>query len=303
MGLLDNVGGNAAGMGMGLIGQWASGWINKDYNEEQAEIAEKRKRSLMEWQAKYNSPVEQMKRLKEAGLNPAMLYGQSGATGTMSDVQAPQANVSTNDGVSGMGIQLMMAQKQMQLIDSQINKNNVEANKTQGVDTELVSVNIKNVMQDTNNKGVLQRLTSLQADYQEVENMYQKELTEANIKEINAKVKYINQDTERLLLSNDITRSSKNELIRTNFLNNAMLLSNIAKNSAQINEIKANIDVLKSTKDYNIVKTQGEKLLNIINGVEAETTKNTGMKSQTGELGVLVNGLRAGLNGFIKLLE
>lgn len=303
MGLLDNVGGNAAGMGMGLIGQWASGWINKDYNEEQAEKAEKRKRSLMEWQAKYNSPVEQMKRLKEAGLNPAMLYGQSGATGTMSDVQAPQANVSTNDGVSGMGIQLMMAQKQMQLIDSQINKNNVEANKTQGVDTELVSVNVKNVMQDTNNKGVLQRLTSLQADYQEVENMYQKELTEANIKEINAKVKYINQDTERLLLSNDITRSSKNELIRTNFLNNAMLLSNIAKNSAQINEIKANIDVLKSTKDYNVVKTQGEKLLNIINGVEAETTKNTGMKSQTGELGVLVNGLRAGLNGFINLLE
>lgn len=303
MGLLSNVANNATGMGLGLIGQWASGWINKGYNEEQAEKAMERKKNLMEWEAKYNSPEEQMKRLKAAGLNPAMIYGQSGATGTMSDVQAPQANVSTNDGVSGMGIQLMMAQKQMQLIDSQINKNNVEANKTQGVDTELVSVNIKNVMQDTNNKGVLQRLTSLQADYQEVENMYQKELTEANIKEINAKVKYINQDTERLLLSNDITRSSKNELIRTNFLNNAMLLSNIAKNSAQINEIKANIDVLKSTKDYNVVKTQGEKLLNIINGVEAETTKNTGMKSQTGELGVLVNGLRAGLNGFINLLE
>ena len=117
------------------------------------------------------------------------------------------------------------------------------------------------------------------------------------------KVKYINQDTERLLLSNDITRSSKNELIRTNFLNNAMLLSNIAKNSAQINEIKANIEVLKSTKDYNVVKTQGEKLLNIINEVEAETTKNTGIKSQTGELGVLVNGLRAGINDFIKLFE
>ena len=303
MGLLSNVGSTAAGMGLGLIGQWAGGYINRSYNEEQAEKAEKRKRSLMEWQANYNSPEEQMKRLKAAGLNPAMIYGQNGATGTMSDVQAPQANVNTNDGASGMGIQLMMAQKQMELIDSQINKNNVEANKTQGVDTELVSANIKNVMQDTNNKVVLQKLTSLQTDYQAIENMYQKELTEANINEINAKVKYINQDTERLLLSNDITRSSKNELIRTNFLNNAMLLSNIAKNSAQINEIKANIDVLKSTKDYNVVKTQGEKLLNIINGVEAETTKNTGMTSQRGELGVLVNALRAGINDFVKLIE
>ena len=44
----------------------------------------------------------QMKRLKAAGLNPAMIYGQSGATGTMSDVQAPQAQVSTNDIASGM---------------------------------------------------------------------------------------------------------------------------------------------------------------------------------------------------------
>ena len=180
MGLLKNIGGAAAGVGLGLVGQWTGGLINRDYNEEQAEKAEKRKRSLMEWQAKYNSPEEQMKRLKAAGLNPAMIYGQSGATGTMSDVQALQAQVSTNDGASGMGLQMMMAQKQMELIDSQINKNNVEANKTRGVDTELVSVNIKNVMQDTNNKGVLQRLTSLQADYQEVENMYQKELTEAN---------------------------------------------------------------------------------------------------------------------------
>ena len=228
--------------------------------------------------------------IKRAGLNPALIYGQSGATGTMSDVQAPQANVNTNNGASGMGLQMMMAQKQMELIDSQINKNNADANKTKGVDTELVGANIKNIMQDTSNKIVLQRLTSLQADYQEIENMYQNELTEANIKEIKSKIKYIEQDTERLLLSNDITRSSKNELIRTYFLNNTMLLSNIAKNGAQINEIKANIEVLKSTKDYNVVKTQGEKLLNIINEVEAETTKNTGMKSQTGELGVLING-------------
>ena len=62
MGLLKNVGGAAAGVGLGLVGQWAGGLINRDYNEEQAEKAEKRKRSLMERQAKYNSPEEQMKR-------------------------------------------------------------------------------------------------------------------------------------------------------------------------------------------------------------------------------------------------
>ena len=79
MGLLNNIGGTAAGMGRGMIGQWAGGKINQGFNEEQAEKAEKRKRSLMEWQAKYNSPEEQVKRLKAAGLSPAMIYGQNGA--------------------------------------------------------------------------------------------------------------------------------------------------------------------------------------------------------------------------------
>ena len=102
----------------------------------------------------------------------------------MSDVQAPQAQISTNDSASGMGLQVMMAQKQMELIDSQINKNNVEANKTKGVDTELVSVNIQNVIQDTNNKVIIGRLNSLQADYQEIKNYYEAELTEANIREV-----------------------------------------------------------------------------------------------------------------------
>ena len=51
-----------------------------------------------------------------------------------------------------------------------------------------------------------------------------------------------------------------------------MILSNIAKNSAQINEIKATIEVLKTTKDLNVIKAEGEKLLNMINSVEAETT-------------------------------
>jgi hypothetical protein len=42
-----------------------------------------RKDNLTDWhrQNQYNSPVQQMARLKEAGLNPALMYGKSGGTG------------------------------------------------------------------------------------------------------------------------------------------------------------------------------------------------------------------------------
>jgi hypothetical protein len=41
-------------------------------------------------EAKYNDPVQQMARLKKAGLNPAMMYGQSGS-GATGNVSAPGA--------------------------------------------------------------------------------------------------------------------------------------------------------------------------------------------------------------------
>ena len=105
------------------------------------------------------------------------------------------------------------------------------------------------------------------------------------------------------ILGSEITSKSKEELIRNNLLNNSLLLSNIAKNSAQINEIKATIDVLKSTKDLNVIKAEGEKLLNMINSVEAETTVNSGMTKESGILGSVVNGIRAGVSGITKLFN
>ena len=175
--------------------------------------------------------------------------------------------------------------------------------KKAGVDTTLTEANISNVIQDTNNKIIIGRLNSLQADYQEIKNYYEADLTEANINEVKSKIEYINSDNQRLLLSNEITSKGKEELIRNNLLNNTMILSNIAKNSAQIKEIKATIDVLKTTKDLNIIKAEGEKLLNMINSVEAETTVNSGMTQESGILGSVINGIRAGVSGITKLLN
>lgn len=69
---------------------------------------------------KYNSPVQQIARLKEAGLNPAMMYGQSasGATGTaigQSSEGAKAAQVTGLDNLGLMSVQAKQIKEQTEL--------------------------------------------------------------------------------------------------------------------------------------------------------------------------------------------
>lgn len=52
-----------------------------------------RKHALEDWsrEAEYNSPIQQMERLRQAGLNPNLVYGK-GADNTMRSVRSSQAN-------------------------------------------------------------------------------------------------------------------------------------------------------------------------------------------------------------------
>jgi len=45
------------------------------------------------------------------------------------------------------------------------------------------------------------------------------------------------------------------------------------------------------------------KLLNMINSVEAETTVNSGMTKESGIIGSVINGIRAGMSGITKLFK
>ena len=120
----------------------------------------------------------------------------------MSDVQAPQAQVSTNDIASGMGLQVMMANKQMELIDSQINKNNVEANKTAGADTDLTIINAKKV--------------ELENAYQVIQNDIEKATKDTVIETYSQALQKMEMETDAIILQNDIAEASKESLIKIN---------------------------------------------------------------------------------------
>lgn len=72
----------------GIMGNITNAWIQSNTNKKNQQFTERmydrqRQDALADWQmqAQYNSPEQQMRRYKEAGLNPNLIYGQ-GASAT-----------------------------------------------------------------------------------------------------------------------------------------------------------------------------------------------------------------------------
>lgn len=83
-------------MGSGIFGQWTK----EDqalFDLQMANAEWQANLSLMDYQNMYNSPAEQVKRMREAGLNPDLLGVSDGG---VSAAGAPAPNVSAPDGVS-----------------------------------------------------------------------------------------------------------------------------------------------------------------------------------------------------------
>lgn len=90
----------------------------------------------------YSAQIEHM---EKAGINPALLYGMSGGGGVTTgsaSAQQPSGKAERTDQM-GMGLQMGMAMEQqkaqIEVLESQAEKNRAEAAKTKGIDTEAAT--------------------------------------------------------------------------------------------------------------------------------------------------------------------
>lgn len=83
--------------------------------------------NMKNWHAQmdYNSPVNQLKRLREAGLNPNLIYGSGGVQNTITAAPKMDAPDGRLDLLSSYQ-QILNGEKQRELMDSQISKNEAE---------------------------------------------------------------------------------------------------------------------------------------------------------------------------------
>ena len=121
---------------------------NMDYqaklNEEMAQRNQERQNEYFGMKAEYNSAANQKQRLKDAGLNPALMYGSAGSggagTGSTGGASGNGVGLSQAQAV-GMGLQLSQIKAQTNLMNAEAAKAYADANKTKGADTDKVKQN------------------------------------------------------------------------------------------------------------------------------------------------------------------
>lgn len=75
--------------------QLHQGKKQREYGREMADLTWERDQQMWNQMNEYNHPQQQLNRLKDAGLNPALMYGKQGTTGTASSMpnyKTPQGN-------------------------------------------------------------------------------------------------------------------------------------------------------------------------------------------------------------------
>lgn len=152
---------------MGLQSMW---------NNTQAEKSYELQQRMFDYTSNYNSPANQVKRLQEAGLNPALMYGTTGATGTQGTQGSAQAQgVSGNASdtaerrqakVAEQGMALQMAKLASEI---DVNKSVAESNRASaekaGAETKTTEQSRNVLIENMRQAGVGQWMENVEKAY------------------------------------------------------------------------------------------------------------------------------------------
>lgn len=101
-----------ASVGSSLLG----GYIDNYYNRKAAKQQYNYQMAMWEANNAYNTPAEQMKRLREAGLNPNLVYGGGSATHTATMASAPKVE----PGRSGLNADSILKYQQSDIFNQEL---------------------------------------------------------------------------------------------------------------------------------------------------------------------------------------
>lgn len=254
--LLNQLGGGIGGvvnMGMGLLGQAFGNQMQRGQQQalSDQQLAANEKLSdynfanqLKFWQeTNYPAQVEQ---LKEAGLNPALLYAKGGPGGSTG---SPTSGM-------GMGIAAPSTNQAATMIESENAAADIRLKNAQAANIEaqtpqeanLMNAQIASITQGVQNQQATEILTKAQTQLQNLQNTMQGATIDDQIAQIKATATEIEQQSQQAVRNNYIDANTMNAKIKTiqgimlgTFLQNQLTQAQTGQANSQTNLNKQQI--------------------------------------------------------------
>lgn len=239
-----------------------------EYAKTMNRINFEQQNQMFDKQAEWHSPEQQKQRLKEAGLNPGLMYGIGGEGG--SSVSSGGGTGSEVQGVGNPGTQAVMMGLQAKSIESQIALNNAQASKINAetekteketertsAETESVWSGIELLKKQTSSEEAKIKLTNMQTELTEAmreESWSNWEKARAGVAEISRIMEKLDKEIEGMGFDNEIKNKSKEAIIGNYFADlkvkgQQIIESNskVKLNERQLNVLDETINDIKST--------------------------------------------------------
>jgi hypothetical protein len=239
-----------------------------EYAKTMNQINFEQQNQMFDKQAEWYSPEQQKQRLKEAGLNPGLMYGIGGEGG--SSVSSGGGTGSEVQGVGNPGTQAVMMGLQAKSIESQIALNNAQASKINAetektekesektsAETESVWSGIELLKARTSSEEAKIKLTNMQTELTEAmreESWSNWEKAKAGVAEISRIMEKLDKEIEGMGFDNEIKNKSKEAIIGNYFADlkvkgQQIIESNskVKLNEKQLNVFDETINDIRST--------------------------------------------------------
>ena len=257
------VGSFGADLLTGGISSLAQGAIGSFFNRGNADYSNNLAQQNARFWAQYNSPINQMQRLKEAGLNPNLVYGNGTAVTTAEgNSGAPDVQGVNFDFRSPAQMALLKAEKnnrvkQNELLDSQKQKTDAETTYQRLLNLELQSA-------DPSRLGA-NRGAQSDADLQASLLRNQGLSYENDLKSMNNSIKRIETDFSRQygfdVMKTEFDKKvlERNLLLWQNYFYPALKSSELSLNDAQIRQLGSIVSLNAALKHKADAETDNDK--------------------------------------------
>lgn len=214
IGVLSALGGDILSAGLNLYSQHQA----QRYNSKEADKARAYNTMMWEKQNAYNHPMEQMRRLREAGLNPNLMYGLPSSTASLQSSSAQGSSGAQNFKFDNMA-NVQMLINQTKIAEAQANNLNADA-ELKITEKNRVEADTARIREDTSRLATYNSLGVQETEQNRINQ---------EIKMLDSQMKNLDEKTLGQEIENNLAKDSYQDRLKSYRLQNNLTQAQASK--------------------------------------------------------------------------